>query len=88
VTGLFGCLDVAKNKKGDFIAKVTDPLPPPMLEFRTALLKKGLWTMLRGHTVFCNPPLIIKPEQIREAFSIIDECLPILDKAMEDYTQK
>jgi acetylornithine/succinyldiaminopimelate/putrescine aminotransferase len=33
--------------------------------------------------VFCLPPLIITPEQIREGFDIFDKCLHIMDDAME-----
>ena len=43
-----------------------------------------MFTMMRGHTVFSNPPLIITPEQIQEGFAILDSCLGILDDAMED----
>eukprot|EP00050_Salpingoeca_kvevrii_P008338 m.302350 g.302350 ORF g.302350 m.302350 type:complete len:513 (-) comp15146_c0_seq1:69-1607(-) len=82
--GLFGCFDVQKNKRGDFIARVTDPLTPAMAEFKKALVKEGLFTMMRGHTVFTNPPLIINAEQIKEGIDILDRCLPILDDAMED----
>jgi hypothetical protein len=39
--------------------------------------------MMRGHSVFVNPPLIIKPDQIREGFAIIDKCLSIVDQSME-----
>lgn len=33
--------------------------------------------------VFCVPPLIITPEQIKEGFDILDRCLHIMDEAME-----
>jgi hypothetical protein len=39
--------------------------------------------MMRGHNVFCNPPLIITPEQIKDGIDILDKTLPILDRAME-----
>lgn len=81
--GLFGVLDIQKNTKGDFIARVTEPLPAPMLEFRKSLVQNGLFTMMRGHNVFCNPPLIINPEQIEEGIHILDKSLSILDNAME-----
>eukprot|EP00735_Rhodelphis_limneticus_P001784 TRINITY_DN12471_c0_g1::TRINITY_DN12471_c0_g1_i1::g.15078::m.15078 TRINITY_DN12471_c0_g1::TRINITY_DN12471_c0_g1_i1::g.15078 ORF type:complete len:521 (+),score=139.69,sp/P33189/YHXA_BACSU/32.26/3e-57,Aminotran_3/PF00202.16/1.5e+03,Aminotran_3/PF00202.16/1.2e-72,Beta_elim_lyase/PF01212.16/0.036 TRINITY_DN12471_c0_g1_i1:38-1564(+) len=82
--GLFGCLDIAGNKQGDFIARVTDPLPPAMVQFKKALYENGMFTMMRGHNVFCNPPLVITESQLREGFAIIDKCLPILDKALKD----
>ena len=82
--GLFGGFDIQKNQRGDFIGKVAEPLSPAMLEFKAALLDKGLFTMVRGHMVHTNPPLIITEEQLHEGFDIIEECLPILDRAMED----
>ena len=82
--GLFGCVDIQKNSAGDFIAEVHDPLPPAMAAFKGALYEKGLYTMARGHCFFCNPPLVITPEELQKGFAIIDECLPILDEAMED----
>jgi adenosylmethionine-8-amino-7-oxononanoate aminotransferase len=80
---LFGCFDIAKNLKGDFVAEVTDPLTPAMLKFKAKLLESGLFTMMRGHTVFCNPPLIIQPDEIEKAFDIFDEALAIMDEALE-----
>lgn len=82
--GLFGVLDIQKNRKGDFIARVADPLPPAMQDFKKTLLQQGLFTMMRGHNVFCNPPLVINPQQIADGIAILDGALTVLDKAMED----
>lgn len=82
--GLFGVLDIQKNRKGEFIARVADPLPPAMLEFKKALLGHGLFTMMRGHNVFCNPPLIINQAQIEDGISILDKALVVLDNALQD----
>lgn len=82
--GLFWTMDIQKNRAGDFVAEVTDPLTPAMAKFKQATLDAGMFTMMRGHTVFSNPPLIITPEQIQEGFAILDSCLGILDDAMED----
>jgi len=82
--GLFGCLDIQKNTKGDFIAKVTDAPVPGMVAFRQALLDNGVWTLMRGHTIFTNPPLVITEEQVREGWAAIDKALDETDAAMED----
>jgi len=34
VVGLFGVIDLQKNARGDFIAAVTDPLPPALVQFK------------------------------------------------------
>eukprot|EP00698_Gefionella_okellyi_P007296 TRINITY_DN1773_c0_g1_i1.p1 TRINITY_DN1773_c0_g1~~TRINITY_DN1773_c0_g1_i1.p1 ORF type:complete len:516 (+),score=149.47 TRINITY_DN1773_c0_g1_i1:47-1549(+) len=83
VVGLFGVLDLQKNKRGDFIAAVTDAPPPAMAAFKKELLNNGLFTMMRGHNVFTNPPLIINKKQIEDGFAIIDKALTVVDNAME-----
>lgn len=85
--GLFGCIDIQKNRKGDFIADVVDPLPAAMGQFRKAMLADGLFTFTRGHCFYTNPPLIITEEELRAGFAIIDKNLHILDEAMEDFGQ-
>jgi adenosylmethionine-8-amino-7-oxononanoate aminotransferase len=57
---------------------------PAVAAFKTALAENGMFTMMRGHTIFANPPLIINEAQIEEGFEIFDKCLHILDDAMED----
>lgn len=82
--GMFGCIEIQKNRRGDFIAKVTDPLPPAMVEFRQRLVENNVWTMMRGHTVQANPPLIATEEQVCEGFAAFDKALIATDEAMED----
>jgi taurine--2-oxoglutarate transaminase len=83
VLGLFGCFDVQKNTKGDFYLQVHEPLAGPMAQFKSALYEHGLFTFVRGHNVFTNPPLIVSEKEIDLGFDIFEKCLPILDKAME-----
>lgn len=82
--GLFGAFDVQRDHDGTFIGEVDAPLDPAMVDFKTQLLKSGLFTMMRGHTVFTNPPLVITESQLKEGFAIIDSALHILDDAMDD----
>ena len=55
-----------------------------MIEFKKALLDNGLFTMMRGHTVFTNPPLVISEQELRDGFGIISNALEILDRRMDD----
>jgi len=48
--------------------------------FKKRLREVGIVTMVRGHFVHCCPPLIIKPEQIREAFGLISQALSSVDE--------
>eukprot|EP00036_Acanthoecidae_sp_10tr_P010347 CAMPEP_0182916022 /NCGR_PEP_ID=MMETSP0105_2-20130417/694_1 /TAXON_ID=81532 ORGANISM="Acanthoeca-like sp., Strain 10tr" /NCGR_SAMPLE_ID=MMETSP0105_2 /ASSEMBLY_ACC=CAM_ASM_000205 /LENGTH=502 /DNA_ID=CAMNT_0025052935 /DNA_START=22 /DNA_END=1530 /DNA_ORIENTATION=- len=82
--GLFGAFDVQRDRVGTFIGEVDAPLDPAMAAFKAALMESGLFTMMRGHTVFTNPPLVISEDELREGFDIIDKALPILDDAMDD----
>lgn len=84
--GLFWAMDIQKNRNGDFIGEVEQPMHPAVAEFKAALNENGMFTMMRGHTIFANPPLIINEAQIEEGFEIFDKCLHILDDAMEDNT--
>ncbi len=82
-TGLFGAIDFRRNSQGDPLAEGYNVTPPVIGKLSAALLAKGLWTMARWSTLYCNPPLIVTAEQIGEAFGIIDECLGVVDEAFE-----
>ena len=82
--GLFWAMDIQKNRAGDFIGEVEQPMHPAVGAFKAALNEHGMFTMMRGHSIFANPPLIINQQQIEEGFDIFDKCLHILDDAMED----
>lgn len=77
--GLFGCIDLQKNSAGfltllrllqmlrigagDFLCKVNEA-SPVMAQFKTNITQQGLFTMMRGHSIFANPPLIINEAQV------------------------
>ena len=85
--GLFWAMDIQKNRRGDVIGSVAVPLTPPMVAFKRALLDAGLFALVRGHTVFACPPLIITREQVAAGFGILDEQLHILDRVLEDESE-
>jgi taurine--2-oxoglutarate transaminase len=80
--GLLGMIDIQKNAEGEPLAPYGGA-HPAMAEFNEALREKGLFTYVRWSGFFCNPPLCITEEQLREGFAIIDECLSITDEAFE-----
>jgi taurine--2-oxoglutarate transaminase len=41
--------------------------------------EEGLYTFVRWNTFFTNPPLSISEAELREAFSIIDRGLSVVD---------
>ncbi len=81
--GLFGLVEIVRDR-----AKRT-PMAPfnGTSEEMQALAKffrqEGLYTFVRWHTFFTNPPLCITESELREAFAIIDRALEITDKAVK-----
>jgi taurine---2-oxoglutarate transaminase len=81
--GLFGILELVKNRE------TLEPLSPfnelndVMKTFNRFLLDNGLSTFIRWWNVMTNPPLCIDEEQLSEGFEILDRALEITDAAME-----
>ena len=80
--GLFGILELVKDRA------TMEPLSPynvtneAMIEVNSALLDRGLFTMVRWNGIMTNPPLCITEEQLGEGFAIIDRALEISDQAV------
>lgn len=81
--GLFGVIELVKNKN------TREPLSPwnkssaTMTEVRKYLLDHGVFLYTHWHTILLIPPLIITPEQLAEGFSVIDKALEIADEAVK-----
>ena len=79
--GLFGILELVKDRK------TKEPLAPwngssaEMVAFRKACIENGLFLYTHWHTVLIIPPLIITEEQLKEGFQVLDKALEITDKA-------
>ena len=81
--GLFGLIELVRDR-----AKKTPMAPfngtsPEMQAFAKFLRDEGLYTFVRWHTFFTNPPLCITEAELREAFAIIDKGLEITDKVVQ-----
>ena len=80
--GLFGIIELVKNRK------TKEPMAPfngsssEMAAFRKFLLDHGVFASIHWHTVLLIPPLIITPDQLADGFSVIDEALRITDSAV------
>ena len=79
--GLFGIVELVNPK-------TNTPLAPfggtsdEMKKLNGYFREEGLYTFVRWHTFFTNPPLCITEEQMRDAFGAIDRCLARLDGAV------
>ena len=82
--GLFGVIELVKNRK------TRQPLSPynstsrEMETLRRSLLENGLYIYTHWHTILVIPPLIITEEQLKEGFDILDQALSIADAEVKD----
>jgi taurine--2-oxoglutarate transaminase len=73
--GLFGIVELVKDRR------TMEPLAPfngtsePMKRLGRFFRDNGLYTFVRWHTFFTNPPLSITEEELRQGFEIIDRGL-------------
>jgi taurine--2-oxoglutarate transaminase len=80
--GLFGILELVKDRK------TMEPLAPfngtsePMKAIGKYFREHGLYTFVRWNTIMTNPPLCINEEELAEGFAIIDKALDIADQAV------
>jgi taurine--2-oxoglutarate transaminase len=82
--GLFGIVEVVRNRT------TMEPMAPfngtsaEMQALGRYFRTEGLYTFVRWHTFFTNPPLCITEAEMREAFAIIDKGLYDLDRAVTE----
>jgi taurine--2-oxoglutarate transaminase len=73
--GLFGLVELVKDRQS------MEPLAPfngtsePMKALSRFFRNEGLYTFVKWHTFFTNPPLTITEEELRHGFEIIDRGL-------------
>ncbi len=79
--GLFGVLELVKNRQTKEPVAPFNASSKEMNQLRKYLLDHGVFLYTHWHTVLLIPPLIITPEQLQEGFSVLDQALEITDKA-------
>ena len=78
--GLFGIVELVKDRE------TGEPLAPfggtseAMRRLGVYLREEGLYTFVRWHTFFTNPPLCITEDELREGFGMIDRALARLTR--------
>ncbi len=78
--GLFGILEIVKDRATREPAAAFNQSSPLMVRLRQRLLERGLYVYTHWHTVLLLPPLIITPGQLEEGFAILDEVLTETDQ--------
>ena len=77
--GLFGILELVKDRKTKEPMAPFDGSSPQMTALRKYMLEHGVYLYTHWHTVLIIPPLIITEEQLEEGFAVLDEALKITD---------
>jgi taurine--2-oxoglutarate transaminase len=80
--GLFGVIELVRNRQTKEPFAPYNGSSPEMNELRKKLLDLGLFLYTHWHTLLIIPPLIITEEQLAEGFQIIDRALDITDSAL------
>ena len=81
--GLFGIVELTRDQA------TKEPLSPfgqtsdPMKRFTQYLREEGLYTFVRWHTFFTNPPLCITEAELKEGFAMIDRALSRLENSFQ-----
>jgi taurine---2-oxoglutarate transaminase len=82
--GLFGVIELVRNRKTKEPMAPYDGTSPEMVALRKHLLERGLFLYSHWHTLLIIPPLIITQEELAEGFAILDDALSITDAAVGD----
>jgi len=81
--GLFGILELVKDRKTKEPMAPWNGSSPEMSALKKFCLENGLFLYTHWHTVLIIPPLIITEAQLQEGVDVLDEALGITDKAVK-----
>jgi taurine--2-oxoglutarate transaminase len=77
--GLFGIVELVKDQATKEPLAAFGQTSPATRRFSSLLREEGLYTFVRWHTFFTNPPLCITDAQLLEGFEMIDRALTKLE---------
>jgi taurine--2-oxoglutarate transaminase len=79
--GLFGVLEIMRDRSRGVPMADFNATSPEMEAFRAALRQAGLHAMVRWNSMLLVPPLIISKDQLAEGFAMLGEALKVTDAA-------
>ncbi|HLW45248.1 MAG TPA: aminotransferase class III-fold pyridoxal phosphate-dependent enzyme, partial [Acidimicrobiales bacterium] len=82
--GLFGCLEIVRNRTTGEPMAPFNSSSPEMGQLLAFMLENGVFVNLHWNQVMTNPPLCITEEQLAEGFAVLDRALEITDRAVVD----
>ena len=80
--GLFGILELVKDRKTKEPMTPWNGSSPEMTALKKYCLDQGLFLYTHWHTVLIIPPLIITEEQLKEGIDILDKALETTDEVV------
>jgi taurine--2-oxoglutarate transaminase len=81
--GLFGILELVRNRKTREPMAPWNGSSPEMTALRKFCLEHGLFLYTHWHTVLIIPPLVIDESQLQDGLNVLDQALTITDKVVE-----
>lgn len=81
--GLFGCIELVKNRKTKAPMAKFNETSEPMMKLNSYLREKGIYAMIHWDMLHTNPPLCITEEELDEIFEVLDKALYIVDEYYE-----
>ncbi len=81
--GLFGILELVRNRKTKEPMAPWNGSSPEMAALKKHCLDHGLFLYTHWHTVLIIPPLIISEAELQEGMSVLNKALDLTDKATE-----
>ncbi len=79
--GLFGIIELVRDRKTKEPMAPWNGSSPEMVAFRKACLERGLYLYTHWHTALIIPPLIVTEAQLQEGMDVLDKAREITDKA-------
>ncbi len=80
--GLFGILELVRNRATKEPMVPWNSSSPEMAAFRKYCVEHGLFLYTHWHTALVIPPLVITEAQLKEGFEVLDKALEITDRAV------
>ena len=80
--GLFGIIELVKDRKTKEPVAPWNGSSPEMVALRKYCMDHGLFLYTHWHTVLIIPPLIISEKELKEGFDVLDEALKITDRTV------
>jgi taurine--2-oxoglutarate transaminase len=80
--GLFGIIELVKDRKTKEPMAPWNGSAPEMVALRKYCMDHGLFLYTHWHTVLIIPPLIIDEEQLKDGMDVLDKALEITDKTV------